>query len=125
MLKAYEYRCVIRGFDVLLGSVSIALGAAHLRWLQAWPGDREQSPGALRPESQVVRPGRLHRPRRRAARLRPVQRHHGLPGVAAGLPRQADPRLAAPRLAAGAKASRLARTGRFLAESRRRSGLAR
>ena len=31
VLKAYEYRCAICGLDVLLGSVSIALDAAHIR----------------------------------------------------------------------------------------------
>ncbi|HEX4611689.1 MAG TPA: HNH endonuclease [Urbifossiella sp.] len=35
MLKAYEYRCAVCGFDVRLGSVSIALDAAHIRWHQA------------------------------------------------------------------------------------------
>jgi putative restriction endonuclease len=35
VLKAYEYRCAVCGFDVRLGSVSIALAAAHIRWHQA------------------------------------------------------------------------------------------
>lgn len=35
VLKAYEYRCAVCGFDVRLGSVSIALDAAHIRWHQA------------------------------------------------------------------------------------------
>ena len=34
VLKAYEYRCAVCGFDVRLGSVSIALDAAHIRWHQ-------------------------------------------------------------------------------------------
>jgi putative restriction endonuclease len=32
VLTAYEYRCAVCGFDVRLGSVSIALDAAHIRW---------------------------------------------------------------------------------------------
>jgi putative restriction endonuclease len=35
VLTAYEYRCAVCGFDVRLGSVSIALDAAHIRWHQA------------------------------------------------------------------------------------------
>ncbi len=35
VLKAYEYRCAVCGFDVRLGTVSIALDAAHIRWHQA------------------------------------------------------------------------------------------
>ena len=31
ILKAYEYRCAVCGFDVRLGSISIALDAAHIR----------------------------------------------------------------------------------------------
>jgi predicted restriction endonuclease len=31
VLKAYEYRCAVCGFDVRLGSVPIALDAAHIR----------------------------------------------------------------------------------------------
>ena len=34
VLRAYEYRCAVCGFDVRLGSVSIALDAAHIRWHQ-------------------------------------------------------------------------------------------
>ena len=35
VLNAYEYRCAVCGFDVRLGSVSIGLDAAHIRWHQA------------------------------------------------------------------------------------------
>src|SRR5215468_9348034 len=35
VLTAYEWRCAVCGFDVRLGSVSIALDAAHVRWHQA------------------------------------------------------------------------------------------
>jgi putative restriction endonuclease len=35
VLTAYEWRCAVCGFDVRLGSVSIALDAAHIRWHQA------------------------------------------------------------------------------------------
>ena len=35
ILKAYEYRCAICGFDVKLGHSPIALEAAHIKWHQA------------------------------------------------------------------------------------------
>jgi putative restriction endonuclease len=41
VLTAYEYRCAVCGFDVRLGSVSIALDAAHIRWHQAGGPDVE------------------------------------------------------------------------------------
>ena len=43
VLKAYEYRCVVCGFDVRLGSVSIALDAAHIRWHQVGGPDEESN----------------------------------------------------------------------------------
>src|SRR5262249_13945954 len=55
VLKAYEYRCAVCGFDVRLGSVSIALDAAHIRWHQAGgAGDREQWAGPVRVAPQDV-----------------------------------------------------------------------
>jgi putative restriction endonuclease len=47
VLTAYEYRCAVCGFDVRLGSVSIALDAAHIRWHQAGGPDREENGLAL------------------------------------------------------------------------------
>jgi putative restriction endonuclease len=47
VLTAYEYRCAVCGFDVRLGSVSIALDAAHIRWHQAGGPDRENNGLAL------------------------------------------------------------------------------
>lgn len=47
VLKAYEYRCTVCGFDVRLGSVSIALDAAHIRWHQAGGPDTESNGLAL------------------------------------------------------------------------------
>ncbi|VTS01663.1 Uncharacterized protein OS=Methylibium petroleiphilum (strain PM1) GN=Mpe_B0038 PE=4 SV=1: HNH_2 [Gemmata massiliana] len=47
VLKAYEYRCAVCGFDVRLGSVSIALDAAHIRWHQANGPDEESNGLAL------------------------------------------------------------------------------
>src|SRR5215469_13726089 len=47
VLKAYEYRCAVCGFDVRLGSVSIALDAAHIRWHQAGGPDIESNGLAL------------------------------------------------------------------------------
>jgi putative restriction endonuclease len=47
VLTAYEYRCAVCGFDVRLGSVSIALDAAHIRWHQAGGPDHETNGFAL------------------------------------------------------------------------------
>ena len=47
VLKAYEYRCAICGFDVRLGTVSIALDAAHIRWHQAGGPETEDNGLAL------------------------------------------------------------------------------
>lgn len=47
VLKAYEYRCAVCGFDVRLGSVSIALDAAHIRWHQAGGPETEDNGLAL------------------------------------------------------------------------------
>jgi putative restriction endonuclease len=47
VLKAYEHRCAVCGFDVRLGSVSIALDAAHIRWHQAGGPDVENNGLAL------------------------------------------------------------------------------
>jgi putative restriction endonuclease len=47
VLRAYEYRCAVCGFDVRLGSVSIALDAAHIRWFQAGGPDAESNGLAL------------------------------------------------------------------------------
>jgi putative restriction endonuclease len=47
VLVAYEYRCAVCGFDVRLGSVSIALDAAHIRWFQAGGPDHESNGLAL------------------------------------------------------------------------------
>jgi putative restriction endonuclease len=41
VLTTYEYRCAVCGFNVRLGSVSIALDAAHIRWHQAQGPDTE------------------------------------------------------------------------------------
>jgi putative restriction endonuclease len=35
VLSSYEYRCTVCGFDVRLGTMPIALDAAHIRWHQA------------------------------------------------------------------------------------------
>lgn len=47
VLKAYEYRCAVCGFDVRLGSVLIALDAAHIRWHQAGGPETEDNGLAL------------------------------------------------------------------------------
>ena len=47
VLKAYEYRCAVCGFDVRLGTVSIALDAAHIRWHQARGPETEDNGLAL------------------------------------------------------------------------------
>ena len=35
ILRAYEYKCAVCGFDVRLGASPIALEASHIRWRQA------------------------------------------------------------------------------------------
>lgn len=35
ILRAYEYKCAVSGFDVKLGSSPIALEASHIKWRQA------------------------------------------------------------------------------------------
>jgi putative restriction endonuclease len=47
VLTAYEYRCAVCGFDIRLGSVTIALDAAHIRWHQAGGPDQESNGLAL------------------------------------------------------------------------------
>jgi putative restriction endonuclease len=47
VLTAYEYRCAVCGFDVRLGTVSIALDAAHIHWHQAGGPDHETNGLAL------------------------------------------------------------------------------
>ena len=41
ILRAYEYSCAICGFDVRLGSIPVALEAAHIKWHQAGGPDEE------------------------------------------------------------------------------------
>ena len=47
ILKAYEYRCAICGFDVTLTKESIGLEAAHIKWRQAGGPDLEVNGLAL------------------------------------------------------------------------------
>lgn len=47
ILKAYEYRCAVCGFDVRLGLRPIALEAAHIKWRQAGGPDVEVNGLAL------------------------------------------------------------------------------
>jgi putative restriction endonuclease len=47
VLTAYEYRCAFCGFDVRLGSITVALDAAHIRWVQAAGPDEERNGLAL------------------------------------------------------------------------------
>jgi putative restriction endonuclease len=47
VLKAYECRCALCGFDVRLGTVSIDLDAAHIRWHQAGGPETENNGFAL------------------------------------------------------------------------------
>jgi putative restriction endonuclease len=47
VLTAYEWRCAVCGLDVRLGSVSVALDAAHIRWHQAGGPDRKGNGLAL------------------------------------------------------------------------------
>jgi putative restriction endonuclease len=110
VLKAYEFRCAVCGFDVRLGNLSIALDAAHIRWHQAGGPDVEGNGLALCVlHHKTFDLGAFTASGGRRARVRPGARHCRVPGVAAGLPRPAGPRPAAARLAAGARAPRLAR----------------
>ncbi|MDE0078179.1 MAG: HNH endonuclease [Caldilineaceae bacterium] len=47
ILKAYEYRCAVCGFDVRLGLQPVALEAAHIKWHQAGGPDLEVNGLAL------------------------------------------------------------------------------
>ena len=47
ILKAYEYKCAVCGFDVKLGHSSVALEAAHIKWRQAGGPDLEVNGLAL------------------------------------------------------------------------------
>ncbi len=47
ILKAYEYKCAVCGFNVRLGNVLIAVDAAHIKWHQAGGPDREENGIAL------------------------------------------------------------------------------
>ncbi len=47
ILKAYEYRCAVCGFDVRLGYQPVALEAAHIMWHQAGGPDIEVNGLAL------------------------------------------------------------------------------
>ena len=47
ILKAYEYRCAVCGFDVRLGQDPVALEAAHIKWRQYGGPDLEANGLAL------------------------------------------------------------------------------
>ena len=47
ILKAYEYKCAVCGFDVKLRHQSIALEASHIKWRQAEGPDTEENGLAL------------------------------------------------------------------------------
>ena len=47
ILRAYEYKCAVCGFDVRLGNSPIALEASHIRWRQANGPDIEVNGLAL------------------------------------------------------------------------------
>jgi putative restriction endonuclease len=47
VLRAYEYSCAVCGFDVRLGTVPVALEAAHIKWHQAGGPDEESNGLAL------------------------------------------------------------------------------
>jgi putative restriction endonuclease len=47
ILRAYEYSCAVCGFDVRLGTVPVALEAAHIKWHQAGGPDEEANGLAL------------------------------------------------------------------------------
>jgi putative restriction endonuclease len=47
VLRAYEYRCCVCGFDLRIGSVTAGLEAAHIQWFQANGPDVESNGLAL------------------------------------------------------------------------------
>jgi putative restriction endonuclease len=47
VLRAYEYSCAVCGFDVRLGTIHVALEAAHIQWHQAGGPDEESNGLAL------------------------------------------------------------------------------
>ena len=47
ILRAYEYKCAICGFDVKLGTLPIALEASHIKWHRAGGPDTEVNGLAL------------------------------------------------------------------------------
>ena len=47
ILRAYEYRCAVCGFDVKLGLRPVALEAAHIKWRQTGGPDQEVNGLAL------------------------------------------------------------------------------
>jgi putative restriction endonuclease len=47
VLRAYEYRCTLCGFDLRLGDVLVGLEAAHIKWSQAGGPDTEVNGVAL------------------------------------------------------------------------------
>lgn len=47
VLRAYEYRCCVCGFDLRIGNVSSGLEAAHIQWFQAKGPDVEANGLAL------------------------------------------------------------------------------
>lgn len=47
ILRAYEYRCAVCGFNVRLGDTLVAVEAAHIKWHQAGGPDREENGIAL------------------------------------------------------------------------------
>ncbi len=47
ILRAYEYKCAVCGFNVRLGNVLVAVEAAHIKWHQAGGPDQEENGIAL------------------------------------------------------------------------------
>lgn len=47
VLRAYEYRCAVCGFDVRMGHYPVGLEAAHIKWHQAGGPDIEVNGLAL------------------------------------------------------------------------------
>jgi putative restriction endonuclease len=47
VLRAYEYRCCVCGFDLRIGNVSAGLEAAHIRWFTAEGPDVESNGMAM------------------------------------------------------------------------------
>ena len=63
VLVAYQYRCAMCGLDLRVGSITVGIEAAHIRWHQARGPDEVNNGYALCALPQALRLRRVHRRR--------------------------------------------------------------